>query len=140
MNKQRFLDKYGPWAVLTGASDGIGYAFAEQLADLGMNLVVVARRGDRLNELATQIRTKHSVEVLAIAADLSLPEGLMEVDRGTGKINVGLLVASAGYGTSGPLLRANLQQEHNMLELNCFAVLDQCVSSEIASSAVAREE
>ncbi len=127
MNRQTFLSKYGPWAVVTGASDGIGYAFAEQLASRGMNLMIVARRADRLNELALELRTRYGVEVQMLAVDLSTPEGLAELASATEPINVGLLVASAGYGTSGPLLRANLRQERNMLDLNCYAVLEQCV-------------
>jgi hypothetical protein len=127
MNKRTFLNKFGPWAVVTGASDGIGYAFAEQLAERGLNLVVVARRADPLTQLADKIQAKHGTKVQAIMADLSTPEGLIEVERVTEPLDVGLLVASAGYGTSGALLRANLKQERNMLDLNCYAVLDQCV-------------
>ncbi len=127
MNKSEFLSKYGAWAVVTGASDGIGHAFAEQLAERGLNLVAVARRADRLDELAHRIRAKHGTEVLVVAADLSAPEGLAELERTTQGMDIGLLVASAGYGTSGPLLQANLKQERNMLDLNCYAVLEQCV-------------
>ena len=128
MNKSIFLSKYGPWAVVTGASDGIGHAFAEQLAERGMNLAVVARRADRLNELEHELRARYSVEILIVAADLSTPDGQAELERATEHLDVGLLIASAGYGTSGPLLQANLRQENNMLELNCFAVLQQCVT------------
>ncbi len=128
MNKRTFLSKYGPWAVVTGASDGIGHAFAVQLAERGMNLAVVARRAERLNELALELRARCGVEVLAIAADLSTPEGQAKLESETEHLDVGLLVASAGYGTSGPLLQANLRQERNMLDLNCYAVLEQCVT------------
>lgn len=127
MNRERFLQRYGPWALITGASDGIGNAFAEQLAAMGMNLVIVARRTDRLNKLAGTLEERHGIKVLSVVADLSTTEGLADVDRATQDIDIGLLIASAGYGTSGPLLRANLEQEHNMLELNCFALLHQCV-------------
>jgi short-subunit dehydrogenase len=127
MKSKDFVSKYGPWAVVTGASDGIGYAFAEQLSGIGMNLVLVARRADRLNELAHELRTRNGIQVVVCAEDLSTAEGRAEVERATASLNVGLLVASAGYGTSGPLLRANLPQERNMLDLNCYAVLEQCV-------------
>jgi short-subunit dehydrogenase len=127
MSKKNFLNKYGPWAVVTGASDGIGYAFAEQLAERGLNLVLVARRAPQLHQLADEIRTRYGVQALIIVADLSTLEGRAEVESATKHIDVGLLVASAGYGTSGPLLQADLRQERNMLDLNCFAVLDQCV-------------
>lgn len=126
MKEGEFLHSYGPWAVVTGASDGIGYAFAEQLAERGLNLLVAARRLDRLHELADAIRAKHGTEVRALAADLSTPDGLAELECATESLDVGLLVASAGFGTSGAFLEANLRQERNMLDLNCYAVLEQC--------------
>lgn len=120
------MSKYGPWAVVTGASDGIGRAFAEQLTALGMNLVVVARRADRLEALARELAAKYGTDLRSVSADLSTAEGRAEVYAATTDLEVGLLVASAGYGTSGPFLKSNLEREHNMLQLNCFAVLDQC--------------
>jgi short-subunit dehydrogenase len=64
---------------------------------------------------------------VVVPADLSSPEGLAAVDEATLPLDVGLLVAAAGYGTSGPLLGADLVQERNMLAVNCFAVLHQAV-------------
>jgi short-subunit dehydrogenase len=127
MNRQSFVQKYGPWAVVTGASDGIGQAFAEELAALGMSLVLVARRGDRLQQLAGEISQKYRGEARVIVADLSAAEGRATVEQGTSDLDVGLLVAAAGFGTSGPLLSANLDVERNMLDVNCFAVLEQSV-------------
>jgi hypothetical protein len=127
MNQTTFLHRYGPWALVTGASDGIGRAFAAQLADMGFKLVIVARRADRLKELAAQLMTKHSTETRIVVADLSTSDGLGQVDRATADLDVGLLVASAGYGSSGPFLQASIEREHNMLEVNCFATLHQCV-------------
>ncbi|HVO62903.1 MAG TPA: SDR family NAD(P)-dependent oxidoreductase [Terriglobales bacterium] len=128
MNRELFVQKYGPWAVVTGASDGIGRAFAEQLAALGMNVVLVARRGDRLQQLATEIRLRYQVEARVIAADLSAAMGRATVEEGTTGLDVGLLVAAAGFGTSGPVISANLDVERNMLDINCFAVLEQSVA------------
>jgi short-subunit dehydrogenase len=127
MNARWFKKRYGPWAVVTGASDGIGCAFAEHLAGMGVNLVLVARRGAVLKELAKHLSETHHGEVRVVAVDLGTPEGLETLDRETSDLDVGLYVASAGYGTSGPLLAADLASEHNMLELNCFALLHGCV-------------
>ena len=68
MERQSFVNKYGPWAVVTGASDGIGQAFAEELAAVGVNLVLVARREDRLRQLAENVRRAHGVDTRVIAA------------------------------------------------------------------------
>lgn len=127
MNRQSFLEKYESWAVVTGASDGIGQAFAEELAVLGMNVVLVARRGERLEQVAAELRQRHRVETRVIAADLGSAEGRARIAEGTRDLDVGLLVAAAGFGTSGPLLGANLEVERNMLEVNCLAVLEQSV-------------
>ncbi len=71
MNRQAFVQRYGPWAVVTGASDGIGRAFAEQLSALGLNVALIARRRDRLERVAGEIRERRAVETLVIPADLS---------------------------------------------------------------------
>lgn len=125
MNQQAFVRKYGPWALVTGASEGIGRAFAEQLAALGMNVVLVARRGDRLQQLADAIQKDNNVRAVIITADLSTAEGRSAVEQQTSEVDLGLLVAAAGFGTSGPLVRADLDAERNMLEVNCLAVLEQ---------------
>ena len=127
MNKTEFLLRYGPWALVTGASDGIGHAFAVQLADMGFNLVIVSRQADRLQRLAEEMKERHGIDIKVVVADLSTRDGLAEVDRATAKVDIGLLVAAAGYGTSGFILNADLEREHNMLEVNCFASLHQCV-------------
>lgn len=127
MSKQVFVEKYGPWAVVTGASDGIGRAFAEQLAMLGMNVVLVARRGDRLQQLARELREKLRVGTRIIAADLSSNLGRAAVEKETSDLDVGLLIAAAGFGTSGLLLGSDLNVERSMLEVNCLAVLEQSV-------------
>ncbi len=96
MNQTRFIDKYGPWAVVTGASDGIGLAFSEELAAIGLDLVLVARRANRLYALSSDLRSKYGRETVVVPADLSTPEGLASVDEATAHLDVGLLVAAAG--------------------------------------------
>lgn len=128
MNQHTFLRKFGPWALVTGASDGIGHAFAEELSAIGFNLVVVARREDRLRQFADKITGQHATEVRVLAMDLSHPDAETELERMTAELDIGLLVAAAGYGTSGAFLVANFERERNMLELNCCTVLRQCLA------------
>ncbi len=116
--------RYGRWAVVTGASDGIGRAFAHRLAAAGLDLVLVARRGDVLHALATELSRRFGVEVQVVAADLGQRDGVAEVVDRTRTLEVGLLVAAAGFGTSGAFLDADLEQERDLLQVNCWAVLE----------------
>ncbi|AXC13877.1 Short-chain dehydrogenase/reductase SDR [Acidisarcina polymorpha] len=127
MNTARLQKRYGPWAVITGSSDGIGKAFAKQLAAAKLNVVLIARRAAVLEQVAEDLRKEYSVDVRVVGADLSKAEGLLAVDEQTRDLDVGLFVASAGFGTSGPVLQADLDVEHEMLEVNCFALLHGCV-------------
>ena len=92
------LKKYGPWAVVTGASDGIGRAMAEQLAAQGLNLVLVSRRQSHLDQLASDILAKYSVQIRTMAVDLSSSDGNQKLFAFTKDLEVGLLCAAAGFG------------------------------------------
>ena len=118
-----FLQHYGPWAVVTGASDGIGRAFARQLAAQGLNLVLVARRGAMLQALAAELTRTHGIACEVQAADLGDAAAVQAMLAATGDLDVGLLVAAAGYGTSGALVDAPLAVECDMVDVNCSAVL-----------------
>lgn len=120
----RFTGRYGPWALVTGASDGIGEAIARQLAARGLNLLVVARRGERLQALARELAGRHGVECHAVAADLSRFDGCAAVAAAAAPLDVGLVVAAAGFGTSGPFVDSPIDSEREMLAVNCAAVLE----------------
>ncbi len=114
--------RYGAYAMVTGASEGIGQCFAEELAKAGMNVVLVARRQDRLDALARALEAKYKVLCPVIVADLSSAEqldGLLEI---TDKLDMGLLVCNAGFGTAGNFLDAEIETEMNMLGVNGIAV------------------
>ncbi len=118
-------NRLGSWAVVTGASDGIGQAFAEQLAAKGMNIVLVARRQELLNQLASKLRQTHVIDVRIVASDLSLPQGNAVLFDATKDIDISMLVAAAGFGTSGEFLEQAPEDEIQMLQVNCQAVLEQ---------------
>lgn len=117
-----FLKRYGAWALVTGASDGIGRAFALELARRGLHVVLVARRTDALEALATQLTRDHAVQARVVAADLGQAAGVEAVLAQTAELDVGLMVAAAGFGTSGTFLDADPSQELNMVDVNCRAV------------------
>lgn len=121
--QKQALAKYGPWAVVTGASDGIGKAMAFDLAADGINVVLVARRRDVLQAVADEIEAGYGVNTLVVAADLALSDGVDAVIAAAQPLDVGLLVAAAGYGTAGRFIDLPLERELNMLDVNSRAVL-----------------
>lgn len=114
--------KYGPWAVVTGASDGIGREIAIEIARSGLNIVIVARREAQLAETAERLRAL-GCEVRTIVTDLSTTEGRARVVNETAHIDVGMLVNSAGYGAAGSFLAADPLSAADMIEVNCTAVV-----------------
>jgi uncharacterized protein len=96
-----FKDRYGPWAIVTGASSGIGEHFADLLADRGLNLIVTARRRDRLDLLATSLKLKYRIEVKVLELDLTSPNFIGVLLQATDDKDVGLVVSNAGFGFKG---------------------------------------
>lgn len=121
------LRRFGPWAVVTGASDGIGRAFAVEAAAAGLDLVLVARRAAALDDLAANLQRAHGIRCLVVPLDLSHPEAMSRLAWATADLEVGLLVAAAGFGSAGPLLVQSPKAEVDMVTVNCAAVLQQCL-------------
>src|SRR5262245_58764944 len=118
-----FIERFGPWALVTGASSGIGEAFTRRLAELGVNLVLVARREERLRKLADDLQGRHSIETRIVPADLADDDFLPLMQQRTADIDVGLLVSNAGIGTTGGFLDNDLGSELAMLYVNNRAPL-----------------
>jgi uncharacterized protein len=123
-NKSTLIEKYGPTAVVTGASDGIGKAFAERLASLGFSLILVARREERLEALARNLAASHGVDAKALALDLSIPGTARMIIDAARAADAGLLVAAAGFGSSGAFLSQQIGTELEMIDLNSRAVTE----------------
>ena len=110
-------------AVVTGASSGIGSVFAEKLAGRNFDLIIVARRGDRLNELAKHVRSTYDVSVDILVADLSEDEDLERVARVLEKNPaITLLVNNAGVSVMGAFIDANSAVMSDMLHVNVVAL------------------
>ncbi|MFD8690686.1 SDR family NAD(P)-dependent oxidoreductase [Streptomyces sp. NPDC059651] len=112
-------------ALITGATAGIGAAFARRLAAEGHNLVLVARDTDRLREQATELHDRHGIEAEVLTADLSRDDGIAAVETRLAdrKESVDLLVNNAGFGNKGHFLDVPMADELAMLKVHCEAVL-----------------
>lgn len=114
--------------LVTGASSGIGVAFAELLARRGYNLVIVARRADRLNDLADRLRSEHGVVVQPVVcdlADIAQREELLAAVASSGR-RVDILINNAGYGMSGRWLDLDPDIERQMIDVVVTAPLHLC--------------
>jgi short-subunit dehydrogenase len=114
-------ERYGDWALVTGASAGIGAAFARAFAAEGISCVLTARREDRLRELAAELESRHGVKTRCVAADLSAPDGPEQVLRAVDDLEVSILVNNAGFGGAGRFELGDPARLRAMVELNCVA-------------------
>ncbi|MFB9235753.1 SDR family NAD(P)-dependent oxidoreductase [Plantactinospora siamensis] len=115
-----FAARYGPWALVAGASEGLGAAFARQLAERGLNLILVARRSEPLAELAGRLPTRAE----PVAADLGTADGLRRVTEAARGREVGLVVANAAYAPIGRFADLDPEQTRRAVDLNCRAPLE----------------
>ncbi len=118
-----FRAHYGPWAVVAGASAGLGAEFATQLAARGLNLVLIARRKELLDELGAQLTQDYTIEVRPLELDLAREDVSSVVEVATSDIDVGLLVYNAAISMIGPYLQTSLQDHLNEIAVNCRAPL-----------------
>ena len=115
----------GKWAVVTGASAGIGVALARELAAGGTNLVLTARRKERLETLAQELSSAHKIGVEIFAADLAQTNAPQEIFAHTlaKKITIDLLINNAGFGAYGAFATVETQRLLDMVQVNCSAVV-----------------
>ena len=123
MKSAEFHAKYGPWAIVTGASSGIGEEFCRQLAGLKLNLILIARRKEKLESLANELTSKHGIETRVVSTDLSTPDFLKQIQVATDSLDVGLLVNNAGLALTGNFLEHKIEDELSLLNVNCRAPL-----------------
>ena len=115
-----FNEKYGPWAVVTGAAMGIGASYVEQLAARGLNVVLVDKDAGLLTEQASRMRDR--AEVREVVADLADPEAVMRALDSIADLPIGLLVANAAHAATAPWLQIPLEDKLRQIRVNCVAV------------------
>jgi uncharacterized protein len=115
----------GKWALVTGASAGIGSALAEQLAAQGVNLLLTARRADRLARLADDLAARHKIQTEVYAADLTRPQAPGEIFRFTEqkRLPIELLINNAGFGAYGEFRKHEAQRLLDMVQVNVASVV-----------------
>src|SRR5438270_5443867 len=120
------LDKgqFGPWALVTGASSGIGKEFTRQIAASGINVVLVARRDALLAELGRAISQEFDVQYRALAIDLSQEGFIAGLADATHDIDIGLVVSNAGTANPGEFLKLDRQLHRTTLRISTMAHLD----------------
>ena len=114
-----FRARYGPWAVVAGASSGLGEAFAEGLAARGLNMVLVARRAELLASVADGLRARHGVDARCVELDLASPELWARLSREVADLEIGCLVYNAALSLIGPFLEQSIEDKLRVLDLNC---------------------
>jgi short-subunit dehydrogenase len=122
-----FAEKYGPWAVVAGASDGVGSAFAEGLAERGVNVVLLSRRQAVLDEVAAGIQERTGAQTRTLAVDLAQPGATAQIVDATNDLEIGFLVYCAGADPNfKPFLANPIEAAEAMVQRNCIVPMRLC--------------
>ena len=123
VDKGTFKARYGSWGIVAGASEGIGATYAEELAAHGLNLILIARRAELLQVLASTLSTKYRIETRILALDLSAQDVAEQIAESTKGLEIGLLVYNAAFSAIGPFLERPLENHIKEVNTNVFAPL-----------------
>lgn len=118
------IKRYGPWAIVTGASQGIGEGFSRELAKRGYHVVLVSRRPERLAELARKLTGEFGTKTRVVGADLSLPGAGRTIVDAVSDLDVGLLVSNAGAAKMGGFLQNRVEDLSADLHLNALSHME----------------
>lgn len=119
-----FAGKYGPWALVLGASDGVGARFVEQIADHGVNVILVARRQQLLDEVATEVANRSGVQTRTLTVDLAGPTAATDIIAATSDVTIGLIVYAAGGDPNYQRFLANpVEVGEALVQRNCIVMM-----------------
>lgn len=122
-----FADRYGPWALVAGASEGVGAAYAHAMAERGLNVVLLARRQSVLDEVAAAIHSAHGVETRAVAIDLAEDDAIDQIIEATTGLEIGMLMYCAGADPNyEPFLAHPVETALAMVQRNCIVPMQVC--------------
>jgi len=121
-----FQERYGPWVVIVGGSEGVGASFARKLAKRGLNLVLIARKPGPLADLAAELRDQSQVDVRTASIDVTAPDLLEQIQRLTDGLDVGLLIYNAGSVAPQPFFDSPLDAALHTLRLNSIGQVTLC--------------
>jgi short-subunit dehydrogenase len=122
-----FAERYGPWALIAGASEGTGSAFARQVAAEGVNCILVARRLGPLETLGEELRARYGVECVTAAIDLAADEATRRMTEAAADREVGLFISNAGADSIGSLfLSSDLANWESLVMRNVMTVMRSC--------------
>lgn len=116
-------DKFGPWSIVTGASSGIGKEFARQLAAQGLNLVLVARRLELLEQVGQQLSEEFGIQHRVIGVDLAVQSSIENIVNATEDLDIGLLISNAGTGKPAKFLALEEHEHKWFVQLNAISHL-----------------
>jgi short-subunit dehydrogenase len=115
--------KYGDWALVTGASAGIGEQLARALAARGFNIIVTARRAGLLQSLAQELSSQYGVETRAVACDLAIDEQVDALIAEAARVPLGIVISNAGFGAKKEFLQHDKAHMEAMIRTNCLAAM-----------------
>jgi short-subunit dehydrogenase len=128
MNK-RIKEKYGPWAIVTGGTEGIGKEFVRELLQTGISVLVVSRKPEKFEKLRTELNQgqkplSETTELRYLSLDLGEPGSVQKLEKETKDLDIGLLVHSSGYGSIGTFETRSLENELSMVDLNARSTVE----------------
>jgi short-subunit dehydrogenase len=123
MDNESIRTRYGPWALVAGASEGLGAAFAHAAAARGLHVALVARRADALSQVAEEIEAAHGVSTRQVIADLSRADAAEQIAETLSDLEIGMLISNAASEPQGPFLDLPLAKHLFAIDVNCRAPL-----------------
>jgi len=119
-----FAKKYGPWAVIAGASEGTGECYARELAAMGINLILVARREQALNALGEALKAEHGIDYRAVVQDLTEDGAGLRIVEAAAGLDVGLYISNAGADNFHRFFEDDTSAAHRLVRMNVLTLID----------------